>query len=748
MQNTRADLCNENAFSSEGKQIYDSRRHSPFGDAFIMTRCFQIFAFVCLFAAAVFAQIAQPSATPPPQDDDVVKITTSLIQIDVTVTDRSGKIIRDLKPEEIEVYENGKKQKISNFSFISNTREITSAPAGPKTPVSVVPVTPLRTDQVKRTIALVVDDLTLSFESTYYVRRALKKFVDEQMQDGDLVAIIRTGAGIGALQQFTSDRRMLYAAIEKVRWNAAGTGNIGAFAPLQAKIDTGMPEPEPQPGERTAEGVEREFNDFRSSVFASGTLGAVNYVVRGMSELPGRKSIMLLSDGFKLFTKDASGNVDSGRVLESVRRLVDQANRASVVIYTMDPRGLQVTGITAADDTSGRSGEEIQQAASDRNAELQDTQDGLVFLARQTGGFAFINNNDLSAGIRRVLDDQSYYLVAYEPEDETFDPKIRRFNKLDIRVLRKGTRVRYRSGFFGVSDERMVPAKATGNQNILNALMSPFAVNEIQVRMNTLFGNNVAQGSYVRSLLHVTAKDLTFTDGPNETKIAVFDVLAVGFGDNGIAVDQISKTYTVTLDKNRYERFVKQGFVYDFAFPIKKPGGYQLRVALRDTKSEKVGSASQFIEVPNLKKNRLTLSGAALENTTFEVWQKRNVPNAPPAPGDTDPLMDTALRQFKKGTVLNFGLVIFNAKLDAAKMPNLSSQMRLFKDGTPVFQSDPRPVASGQQPDTKAVNFLSSLSLGSSMTPGEYVLEIAITDNLAKGKYKAASQYIQFEVVE
>ncbi len=728
--------------------IADDSIHS--GDVFIMKRLAHIFALVCLFSTAAFAQAATPTATPTPTlvDEDVVKITTALIQIDVTVTDSKGKIVRDLKPEEIEIYENGKKQPISNFSFVSNTREVTETATGVKPAAPGVPPTPLKSEQVKRTIALVVDDLTLSFESTHQVRRALKKFVDEQMQDGDLVAIIRTGAGIGALQQFTSDRRMLYAAIEKVRWNASGTGKIGAFAPIEAKIDTGMPEEEPEPGERTAEGIEREFNDFRNSVFATGTLGAVNYVVRGMSELPGRKSIMLLSDGFRMFTRNASSFSDSGRVLESVRRLVDQANRASVVIYTMDPRGLQVTGITAADDTSGRSAVEIQQAANDRGDDLRETQDGLVYLARQTGGFAFINNNDLSGGIRRVLDDQSYYLVGYEPDEDTFDPKIRRFNKLDIRVLRKGTRVRYRSGFFGVTDERMAGPKATGNQNLLNALMSPFAVNEIPVRMNTLFGSNGPQGSYVRSLLHVTARDLTFTDGQNGTKIAVFDVLAVGFGDNGQAVDQLSKTYTLTMNKDRYEEFIKKGFVYDFAFPIKKPGGYQLRVALRDTKSNKVGSASQFVEVPNLKKNRLTLSGAALENTTFEMWQQRNTATAVAASGDTNPLMDTALRQFKKGTVLNLGFMIFNAKTDASKKPNLGSQTRLFKDGVPVFQGEILPVSMNHQADMKAINFLTSLSLGTSISPGDYVLEIAITDNLAKGKYKAVSQYIQFEVQE
>src|SRR5260370_27687116 len=105
----------------------------------------------------------------------------------------------------------------------------------PETADKIVPAVPgarLKLEDIRRTISVVVDDLGLSFESTYYVRRALKKFVDEQMQTGDLVAIIRTSGGMGALQQFTSDKRQLYAAIERVKWYANGRGNVGAFAPL------------------------------------------------------------------------------------------------------------------------------------------------------------------------------------------------------------------------------------------------------------------------------------------------------------------------------------------------------------------------------------------------------------------------------------------------------------------------------------------------------------------------------------
>lgn len=725
-----------------------------------MKKCFLALICAFFFAFNAFSQNPQPTATPNAADDEVVKISTSLIQIDVTVTDRNGKIVTDLKPEEVEIYENGKKQDISNFTFISNIRERTEKPAPTEKgqPAAPQPPASARPENVRRTIALVVDDLTLSFESVYYTRRALKKFVDEQMQDGDLVAIIRTGAGIGALQQFTTDKRQLYAAIEKVKWNSLGAGKIGAFAPLEAlppQLDNPL-QSDAEERENLDRQLNREaqFNDFRQSVFASGTLGAINFIVRGMQDLPGRKSIMLMSDGFKLFTRTEDGFTDSTIILQSLRRLVDQANRASVVIYTMDARGLVTTGLTAADDTSGRSAEQIEQSLSDRRAELFDTQEGLNYLAKQTGGTAIINSNDLSRGIQKMLDDQSYYLIGYQPDDETFDAATRRFNKLEVKVKRKDVKVRYRSGFFGVTDEQIAARPAsnlTPVQQITNALVSPFAVNDISVRLNTLFGSNGKQGAFVRSFLHVKAQDLKFTDEPDGSKKAVFDLLAVAFGDNGTAVDQISKTYTFTVKDDVYQRIIKYGFVYDFTFPMKKPGGVQLRVALRDSASGKIGSANQFVEVPNLKKERLTLSGVVLENVSFSEWERRN--NGQTAAysyeeNGLDPLTATSLRQFKRGTVLNYGGEIYNARFDAARKPNVTYQIRVFREGKMIFEGKPQPtlvqaVNGGQQ-----ISISSSLVLGKEMATGEYVMQIVVTDNLAKEKRRLATQFVQFELVD
>jgi VWFA-related protein len=702
-----------------------------------------------LFLAGITsAQV--PSATPPPKrDDDVVKITTSLIQIDVSVTDSKGNPVSDLKPEDFEIYENGERQKISGLTYVSSARPTAQKPSPDQTAVPLPPSS-VKPDQVRRTIALVVDDLSLSFESTYYVRRTLKKFVDEQMQDGDLVAIIRTGAGIGALQQFTTDKRLLYAAIEKVRWNPVGTGRIGAFAPL---------EPTPLQQQRAAgdttvtdEDLANEknsmnaFDDFRSSVFATGTLGALQYIVRGMGELPGRKSVMLLSDGFRLFERDSQGNQQSGRVLDYLRRLVDQANRASVVFYALDARGLQVTGLTAADNVVDTSPDGINGALSERSGELLDTQEGLQYLSRQTGGFAVINSNDLNRGVRRVLDDQSYYLISYEPDADTFDPAKRRFNRLDVKVNRKDVKVRYRSGFFGVADSAAVkqPANQTPMQQIQSALMSPFAVNGIGLRLNALYGNNAKDGSFVKSLLHVNAKDLKFSDTPDGNKQAAFDVLAVSFGDNGQVVEQLGSSYSLKMRGAAYDKLLRDGFVYHFTFPVKKAGAYQYRVAIRDTQAGVVGSASQFIEVPNIKKSRVILSGIVLQNLSTEQWEQMSKGNA--AQIDADAMMDTALRHMRTGSVLRYGFEVYNAKAGPSGKPDITLKIRMFRDGKMIFEGAPKPIDLTGQPDMLRINASGALGLGSAMTPGDYVLQVIVTDNNAKEKEKVTTQFVQFEV--
>jgi VWFA-related protein len=214
---------------------------------------------------------------PPPrlEERDVVSVSTNLVQVDATVLDKDGNIVTGLTADDFEIYENNKKQPITNFSSVELQRDklsvTTITPKSNKKAPTVPPMpTTLRRDQVRRTVALVVDDLGLSFGSVDSVRSALKKFVDEQMQPGDVVAIIRTGSGVGVLQQFTSDKRVLYAAIKRVRWSNNGRGGIDAFQPVNPS-DFGVGGQPAQSGEPID--LHNQFNEFREDVFAVGTLG-------------------------------------------------------------------------------------------------------------------------------------------------------------------------------------------------------------------------------------------------------------------------------------------------------------------------------------------------------------------------------------------------------------------------------------------------------------------------------------------
>lgn len=718
-----------------------------------------LIAFIFLFVAAAGAQTPTPAPTPPPAEEgEVVKISTSLIQLDVTVTDKRGRILRDIRPEEFEVYQNGKKQQVSNISFVSSIKEETDEEKNAEQPKDAIgaPTPPpvVRPENVRRTIALVVDDLFLSFESAYHTRRALKKFVDEQMREGDLAAIIRTGAGIGALQQFTADRRVLYAAIERVKWNPLGRAGVGAFAPIEPSLleqaaalgDTTITEEDLE--------QERNFNnsaeDYRSAVYASGTLGALQYIVEGMGQLPGRKSVILFSEGFSMLQRDSQGFSDGGRVVDHMLRLVDAANRASVVFYSIDPRGLQYTGPTAADRIINPTPQAIGRVFSDRSNELFRTQAGIDYLARETGGFAVFNNNDLTWALRKVLNDQSYYLIAYEPDSDTFDPKKLKYNDIEIRVMRKDTNVRYRSGFINVSAEtaaKRTPVRHTPAWQIQHALVSPFGMNDISLNLNSLYGNDLANGNYVRSLVHIAAKDLKFIDGPNGTKQADFSVLAMSFGDNGLSVDSISKDFTLNANERVYNKILKEGFVYHFTFPVKKPGPYQYRVAIRDKNGAVVGSASQFIEVPNLKKSGHAISGIVLQQFTEAQWKQAAAPAGANAGEMPDPMNDTALRQFSTGTILQYSFEIYNARLSPAKRPNLSAKIRVFRDGKIVLDGKVLPVDTTGEKDPARVRSTGAISLLKDMPPGDYVLQVIIIDNNARSKRKIATQAVPFEVL-
>lgn len=726
-----------------------------------------------LAALALTLALLAPSAAqqrPPAQDEeDVVRITSNLIQIDAVVLDSDGRQVTDLTADDFELSEDGRPQAITNFSYVdtsAGTKESDAKPAATSTTAkgsTPVPPALVKPDSVRRRIAFIVDDLGLTFQATAYVRNFLKDFVKDQMRPGDLVAVVRTSAGVGALQQFTSDPRLVGRAIERVRFQPGFRAPTGSFAAPADKLK------DEQKGSQkeTAGKEEGEGAPDRDALFTVGTLGALNYVLRGAAGMPGRKSVVLISQTtrlFKLNGRDAS-------VRDYLQHMADLANRASASIYELDAGDLtpektssqlgivqsvqQAPGLTGgAGGIGGRSPSDAmagsnqsptplslaeslltsKELSGDRS--LYQTKMALRYLAKQTGGARVF-------GIERVLEDQrGFYLIGYRPDEKNFDPEKagQKFHDVLVRVKRPGLRVRHRTGFYSTRDADLAAGATTTREGrLLRALTSPLSSGAIGLSLTPLFGNDAQTGSFVRALIHVDARALKFTEEPGGTRKASVEVLAVTLGESGKPLDQADGVETIRVAPAEYEKLLTNGLRYTLKVPIKSPGAYQLRVAVLDEASQQVGSANELIEVPDLGNNRLALSGLVVSGKPAE-----GVAPTPELELEADP----AVRRLRAGMELRYDFHIYNAQLDpATKRPQLQTQVRLFREGQLAYEGKLAPFDTTQQDDLKRLVAGGGVKLNRAATPGDYTLQVIVTDLLAKGDRRTATQWLDFQIV-
>ena len=249
---------------------------------------------------------------------------------------------------------------------------------------------------------------------------------------------------------------------------------------------------------------------------------------------------------------------------------------------------------------------------SRRSDLLWRRREGGELIAKQTGGFQVRNSNSFE--LPRIMQDQNgYYLLGYRPTNETFN---RRFHHIKAKVKRSGMTLRTRFGFFGVSEEDLGagPVQLMNPTSTNLALRSPFGAQDIEVDLVSFFTNDKTSGSMVRSFVYIDPRGLTFetVDGMRQ---ASFELHGVIFGDNGIDGRSDQRGATLSLNERDYEQAMRNGMALKLDMPVKRPGSYQVRVATRDKNSAKIGSAGQFVEVPDLNKKRLAVSGIVLGTT-------------------------------------------------------------------------------------------------------------------------------------
>jgi VWFA-related protein len=706
--------------------------------------------FVVLSFMPAFGQQPEPAAqrprrtTPPPpmqepspEPDDVVRITTNLVQIDTVVT-KDNKPVTDLKAEDFELLEDGKVQSITNFSFVAIPPKPFAAPAAAASSDTndkgkiPTPPPPVRADEPHRTIALVVDDLGISMESVGSIRKQLRKFVNEEVQANDLIAIVRTGSEVGALQQFTNDKQMLLRAVDAVKWNHCSRAGVWIFG---------------APGRSNGVGICSD-----PSRPLHGTVQALRFILQGMRELPGRKSMVIFSENMPVdYYEDylpTGRNSTSGsrdfRVAQTeaydLHRLSELAVRSSVVIYGVDTRGLQPLGPYASDTPVVQlrpTGSEPFVQLSNRAHLLTDMRTGQQLLANETGGLLIRNSNNF--GLKKIAEEQSgYYLIGYRPTDSTFN---RKFHHITVRVKRQGVTARTRSGFFGMTDEEARPLQLTNHDRVNLALMSPFKASDIEVHLTTVFSDMPRVGPVLRSLIYFPGNKIEFLREPDGWATANLNLAAAVFGDNGTVVQHLAQTRELRVRPEQLEVIKRDGLIYQLDVPVAKAGAYQFRVAIRDEGSALVGTARQFVDVPDMKKRPLVLSGITVSGDSNNPTNSQGVHTSVSMSGP-------AIRRFAGGENLWFGYVIYNAKIDKqVGLPSLTAETKLFRDGALVHQLEPKQVQVAGQSDLERITNGGGIKLGG-LPPGEYLLQIQVTEPHGKDKPRVATQWIDFEIVK
>jgi len=680
-------------------------------------------ATVVLLTVAVLGQQTTPTTQKSREDqEDVIRITTSLVQTDVVVTDKNDQIIPDLKLEDFELYDNGKKQDLRFLEFVgieSGRRTEGTIPPGAKAALEAESETAagVTAKNIKRITAFVIDDLTIPVEDVQSVRKLLLDFVDNKMSDGDLVAIIRVVGGKGLLQQFTTDRRLLRRAISQIYITVNPYSSSDEAEPSKMANPISTAAPESPTGAESSEAPPEIYSSNDDNVrFIRGlsALSTASFVIDSLKQIPGHKNMVIISAGIPIFEIHSSGAAYSN-VSYLLNRLSDKAVRSGVVINTLDPRGLKATpgvvsfkmtpahsalgGNDPNDFTFGRGGALDQAAFGDLLAGASEHL-GLNTVAAVTCGVSVVNTNNFSGGLDKILSrSKGYYELAYSPGDK-FDNK---FHKLEIKVKRNGAKVFHHAGY--VAREDRPRSQQTPEQQVSAAAISPLASRDIDVTPNIAM-KFAADGSAALDIhMLIDAKHVSFENSTDGNHSASLDIVGFVFDELARQKGGFSETINLNLTEEDYQRALKEGLTYTASTQV-PPGYYQVRSVVRDSKSGQLGTFSKYLEVPDLSKGKLATSSLFL----FAVNQ-----SGPPVP-----LL--GLRQLSRKQDLRYAVSIYNAKMKDGK-PLVRSQMIISQGGKVLFSELEQEIEGAGTPLTK----IGQLGLAK-VPPGRYVLTMVISD--------------------
>ena len=715
-----------------------------------------LFLLAIMFGSVVFAQQQQK-----PSEDEVVRVKSNLVNIDVMVKDKKGKYVSDLKAEDFTVVENGVAQKIEFFDAPSTRPDAKSTTAAATASTTTTTTPPSAAPQ--NYVALVLDSQTTDITNLKQVREGSIKYVREQITDNDVVALLSVTNSLQMVQPFTQDKNKLIAALETGGVNASATsfekkdiaGNISSRQEQLAGAPSLPPSAitSPAGGSEAAKAmiaqtVLAQFIKLRTALSLQQSrpvLAALAAICEGLRSIPGRKTLVLFSQGFV-----------TPAVLDwQVQSTIDIANRANVAIYIIDSAGLRGGGTTSgslvpSQPLAGVSGivnqEQRIRAVGGETVFDNARQEGqtreydiLYRMSGDTGGKFLKGNNDIGQGLERINEEiHARYTIAYRSTNQNFDGT---FRKVKIEVRRPDAQVVSRSGYYAIPPEEIVLLSPDDKK-----LMSGFAAAQANPELPVQVGLSQfrsREGLYTVPLALELPPSAVKFERKGDKRSMQLEVLGVLKAADK-TLSRLGGNFDVNLSDTDYQSIVNNNIYYRQDMVL-APGEYTLDVIVRDKQSGKTAAKRQEFVIPE----------ADSEFAATPVVLSRYVEQAQLPKLGSDEAADvfaTGRTQIRPSPGKQFqatdNLIMFGSVYNPANSPDTSKPLvrvtvRLMKDGQPATKFFDYVLTETQPQPVPHLTFAEYIKL-TGLAPGNYIATIEIKDMVTR---KFVKQEAPFTIV-
>ena len=693
-----------------------------------------------------------------PAPSATFQIEVNYVDIDAVVTDNLGNFVADLTKDDFELLDDGTPQDIGAFSLV----DIPLPASGGRPVVAIPSISDVRSNAEPisgRLYVIVLDDLNVSALRTQVVVDAARQFIERHFAANDMAAITYTSGRTDGAQEFTSQRALLLAAINKFRGRKLRSTVLEKAdqyfsqtlkeRELNASTDTSTDTP-PQSG--TVRGpigypdITTDPDDFERGHRAQQVLGALKRLAEVMEGIRGRrKAVVMFSEGIDYPIYDIFGSQAATNVLIATRDAIAAAARANVRFFAVDPRGL--VGMTSETiELNAPADSHLGFDAKGLLADMYLSQDSLRTLADETGGYAAVNVNNVASALDRIVRANSrYYVLGYYPKDPRRDG---RFHKIEVRVKRPGLRVSARKGYVSPrvlsADDRLKQERerergrgragaAETSTELREILNQPLQRNGLTMRVQAAPFKGASRQASVAVTVEIDAARLHFTEQPNKTFADVVELSVFALDERGKQHGGIFYQFNLTLRPETFERV--RGSVVRLNPRIALPAGrYQLRVGVREMGAGEMGSVFYDLNVPDYQARGIAMSGLLLTDQTAGTQFTPQPDGELPAGALPSPA--TSRRTFRRNDVLSVFAEIYD-NINPRDQGRMEVVMNLVGvDGTAPFSS--RETVAGNMPVSKQIPL-------KDMKPGDYVLRVEA--RALGGSAKPVSRETSFTII-